>query len=162
MSKLSKGYCDNRTPEQALANTQKAWLEEDRFFKAVIEPLGGVYYGTDKDRIVGVFSTNPDFLINNIFIEYQCTFKDIKQLSFKRHKILNFTKYPYYLIVQRIQDKYIIIDSDLNFTPAKLYWCGGKDGYILDSSRFSSIIRLTEKELHHELQKRTQIQETQT
>ena len=90
MTKLNKSYCDTRTPEEALANTKKAWTEEDRFYRSVIEPLNGQMIGGDKDRTVGKFSTDPDFLIDNLYIEYQTTHIDIKQLSFKKHKIVHF------------------------------------------------------------------------
>lgn len=154
MNKLTKGYCDKRIQEEALANTKKAWTEEDRFYQSVIEPLNGKLIGGDKDRTVGNFSTDPDFLIDNLYIEYQTTDKPLKQLSFKKHKILNFQKYQHYIIIQRIQEKYLVIDSKEGLTETTLYWCGGKPGYLLDSSRFSNIPRLTESELTNVIQER--------
>lgn len=154
MNKLTKGYRDNRTEEEALANTRKGWEEEDRFYQSVIKPLNGQMVGGDKDRTIGNFSSDPDFLVEDLYIEYQTTFKNIRQLSFKRHKILNFNKYSKYIIIQRIQDLYVIVDSTEGFYPVNLFWCGNKPGYQLEDGKFLNLVRLKEEELINAIQER--------
>jgi len=158
MTKLPRSYCDYRTPEEALANTQKAWAQEDIFFTNVIEPLGGQKIGTDSTRQVGKFSTTPDFLINNLYIEYQTSRVVTKHLQIKQHKYNNFSKYPKLVLIHKMPNYYYLIDSieEFSIVIGGLKWCGGKPGYELLSHQVDKLRKLTEAELYEELKKKLQ------